>query len=45
MGNKVVIIGAGLTGLSAGIHLQQKGVETEIFEIRVISLMAVFTGW
>lgn len=33
MESKVAIIGAGLTGLSAGIHLQEKGVETEIFEI------------
>lgn len=33
MRDKVVIIGAGLAGLSAGIHLQEKGVETEIFEI------------
>jgi Phytoene dehydrogenase and related proteins len=30
---KVNIIGAGLAGLSAGIYLQQEGVETEIFEI------------
>ncbi|MFL0269357.1 phytoene desaturase family protein [Candidatus Clostridium radicumherbarum] len=33
MESKVVIIGAGLTGLSAGIHLQEKGIKTEIFEI------------
>lgn len=33
MENKVIIIGAGLTGLSAGIYLQEKGVKTEIFEI------------
>lgn len=33
MSKKVIIIGAGLTGLSAGIHLQQNGVETEIFEL------------
>ncbi len=33
MAKKVNIIGAGLAGLSAGIHLQQNGVETEIFEI------------
>ncbi|HEX3037409.1 MAG TPA: NAD(P)/FAD-dependent oxidoreductase [Oscillospiraceae bacterium] len=30
---KVNIIGAGLAGLSAGIYLQQSGVETEIFEL------------
>lgn len=29
---KVVIIGAGLTGLSAGIHLQKHGIQTEIYE-------------
>lgn len=29
---KAVIIGAGLTGLSAGIHLARGGMETEIFE-------------
>lgn len=33
MGKKVIIIGAGLTGLSAGIYLQKKGIKTEIFEI------------
>ena len=33
MESKVIIIGAGLTGLSAGIYLQKKGVKTEIFEI------------
>jgi phytoene desaturase len=30
---KVIIIGAGLTGLSAGITLQRKGIETEIYEM------------
>jgi phytoene desaturase len=30
---KVNIVGAGLSGLSAGIYLQQNGVETEIFEL------------
>ncbi len=30
---KVNIIGAGLAGLSAGIYLQQSGIQTEIFEI------------
>lgn len=33
MEKKVIIIGAGLTGLSAGIHLQKKGINTEVFEI------------
>jgi phytoene desaturase len=30
---KVIIIGAGLAGLSAGIHLQNSGIATEIFEL------------
>ncbi|MDD4797567.1 MAG: NAD(P)-binding protein [Eubacteriales bacterium] len=29
----IAIIGAGLAGLSTGIHLQQKGFQTEIFEL------------
>lgn len=33
MSKKVLIIGAGLTGLSTGIYLQKQGVRTEIFEI------------
>jgi phytoene desaturase len=33
MEKKVIIIGAGLAGLSAGIHLQKSGIKTEIFEI------------
>ncbi len=33
MAKKVNIIGAGLAGLSAGIYLQQKGIDTEIFEL------------
>ena len=33
MTKKVAIIGAGLAGLSAGIYLQQSGVETEIYEL------------
>jgi len=33
MEKKVAIIGAGLTGLSAGIYLQQSRIRTEIFEI------------
>ena len=30
---KVLIIGAGIAGLSAGSHLQMNGYETEIFEL------------
>lgn len=33
MSKKVLIIGAGLAGLSTGIFLQKQGVQTEIFEI------------
>jgi phytoene dehydrogenase-like protein len=33
MSKKVIIVGAGLAGLSAGIYLGQSGVETEIFEL------------
>ena len=33
MAKKVVIIGAGLAGLSAGICLEGKGISTEIFEL------------
>jgi phytoene dehydrogenase-like protein len=33
MGFKVNIIGAGLAGLSAGIYLQEKQIQTEIFEL------------
>ncbi len=33
MGKKVLIIGAGLAGLSTGIYLQKQGIATEIFEI------------
>ena len=33
MAKKVIIIGAGLAGLSTGIYLQQSGVDTEIFEL------------
>jgi len=29
---KITIIGAGISGLSAGCYLQMKGFETEIFE-------------
>ncbi|MDF2987894.1 MAG: dependent oxidoreductase [Eubacterium sp.] len=33
MAKKVLIIGAGLAGLSTGIYLQKQGIATEIFEI------------
>ena len=33
MRKKVVIIGAGIAGLSAGCYLQMNGYETEIFEL------------
>ncbi len=33
MAKKVNIIGGGLAGLSAGIYLQEKGTQTEIFEL------------
>ncbi|HEX2924918.1 MAG TPA: NAD(P)/FAD-dependent oxidoreductase [Ruminiclostridium sp.] len=33
MSKKVLIIGAGLAGLSTGIYLQKQGIPTEIFEI------------
>ncbi len=33
MPKKVIIIGAGIAGLTAGIHLQRNGFDTEIFEL------------
>lgn len=33
MAKKVIIIGAGIAGLSAGIFLQREGIETQIFEL------------
>ncbi len=33
MPKKVIIIGAGIAGLTAGIHLQHNGYDTEIFEL------------
>ncbi len=33
MVKKVIVIGAGLAGLSAGIHLREKGIAAEIFEL------------
>lgn len=41
---KVIIIGAGLTGLSAGIALQKEGIDTEIFEMAPWP-GGVCTGW
>ena len=34
--NKVIIIGAGIAGLSAAIHAQMAGFETEIYESHII---------
>lgn len=33
MPKKIIIIGAGLAGLSTGIYLQKEGIETQIFEL------------
>jgi phytoene dehydrogenase-like protein len=44
MSKKVIIIGAGLAGLSAGIHLQQRGIQTEIFELAAWA-GGVCTAW
>lgn len=44
MQKKVIIIGAGLTGLSAGIHLQNSSIATEIFEISG-QAGGVFSAW
>ena len=33
MGKKVIIIGAGIAGLSAGCYLRMNGYDTEIFEL------------
>ncbi len=33
MPQKVIVIGAGLAGLSAGIYLQRSGIDTEIYEL------------
>ena len=41
---KVVIIGAGVSGLTAGIYLQKAGFETEIYEKNAIS-GGQCTGW
>ena len=44
MSKKVIIIGAGLAGLSAGIHLQKRGLQTEIFELAAWA-GGVCTAW
>ncbi len=36
MGKKVIIIGAGIAGLTTGIHLQRNGYDTEIFEMHTL---------
>jgi phytoene dehydrogenase-like protein len=45
MGNKkIIIIGAGVSGLSAGCYLQMNGYSTEIFELHSIP-GGLCTGW
>jgi len=44
MGNRVKIIGAGISGLSAGCYLQMNGYETEIYELHSIP-GGLCTGW
>jgi hypothetical protein len=39
MAEKVIIIGAGISGMSAGCYLQMNGFETEIFESRFFVLI------
>lgn len=41
---KVIIIGGGIAGLSAGCYLQMNGYDTEIFELHSI-LGGLCTGW
>lgn len=36
MKKKVIIIGAGIAGMTAGIHLQRNGYDTEIFELHTL---------
>lgn len=36
MSKKVIIIGAGIAGMTAGIHLQRNGYNTEIFELHTL---------
>ena len=42
--SNVLIIGAGIAGLSAGCYLQQSGFKTEIFEAHSIP-GGLLTGW
>ncbi len=45
MGNKkIIIIGAGIAGLSAGCYLQMNGYDTEIFELHNVP-GGMCTGW
>ena len=44
MSKKIVIVGAGLAGLSSGIYLQKEGFQTEIFEMANWS-GGVCTAW
>lgn len=44
LGRKVLIIGAGIAGLSAGCYLQMNGYDTEIFELHTIP-GGVCTSW
>lgn len=44
MGNKVIIIGGGIAGLSAGCYLQMNGYDTEIYEMHGLP-GGVCTAW
>ena len=41
---KVIIIGAGIAGLTAGVHLQKAGYETEVYEKNPLP-GGMCTGW
>lgn len=43
-GNKVIIVGAGISGMTAGIYLQKAGYETEIYEKNPLP-GGMCTGW
>lgn len=43
-GKKIIIIGAGLAGLSAGCYARMNGFETRIFELHTMS-GGVCTSW
>lgn len=36
MKKKIIIIGAGVAGLTAGCHLQRNGYDTRIFELHTL---------